>query len=110
MSSCFVQPVVTPCTAFDSRERSRPCFDRSGPVSPLRETVRVFPSTSRGKPGKTAWITFPLGPSAVNRPSWISILVPLGIGIGIFPMRDIVDSLPDLAEQLAAHPALARRG
>src|SRR5215210_763470 len=110
MSSCLVKPPDTPCTALASRARSRPCRERSGPVSPGRETFTSPSFTSTGKPGKSVCSTRPLGPWATNVPSWTSTWVPLGTGIGILPIRDIASLLPDLAEQLAAHPALARLG
>src|SRR5690242_10730886 len=74
-------------------------------------------SISTGKPGKSPCSTRPFGPSATKTPSRTSTLVPFGMEIGILPIRDIsvslsffLPALPDLAEQLAAHPALARLG
>src|SRR5579864_2327434 len=44
----------------------------------------------------------------MNWPSFTSMRVPLGTAIGIFPIRDMARLLPELAQQLAAQPALAR--
>src|SRR4051794_11301702 len=109
ISSCLVKPADAPCTALASRARSRPWRERSVPPSPGRWTSIVPSSlTSTGYPSKRACSTRPLGPSATKRPSAICTLVPLGTGIGILPTRDIASLLPDLAQQLAADPPLAR--
>src|SRR5579863_2983082 len=65
-------------------------------------------SIATGKPSKSCCSTLPFGPSAMNRPSFNSTLVPLGTEIGIFPIRDMARLLPELAQQLAADAALAR--
>src|SRR5579864_5743978 len=111
MSSCFEKPVETPFTALASSARSSPCLERSGPLSPLRATVTwPSPPTATGKPSKSGSCTLPLGPSAMNWPSFNSTRVPFGTAIGIFPIRDMarLSCLPQLAQQLAAQPPLAR--
>src|SRR5947209_1760836 len=114
MSSCFEKPPAAPCTALASSARSRPWRERSGPLSPGRVTLTTPSCTSTGKPGKSDCSTRPFGPSATNTPSRTSTLVPCGMGMGILPIRDIASLLllllPDLAEELAADPALARLG
>src|SRR5436305_4441716 len=108
MSSCLLKPPAAPCTALFKRARKRPCFERSGPDSPVREMVTTLPWTSIGKPAKSGCATLPRGPWATNTPSLTSTEVPAGTWIGILPIRDIAVLLPDLAEELAADPALAR--
>src|SRR5258708_730863 len=96
MSSCRVKPLDAPSTALASSARSRPCFDRSGPLSPLRATVTVPSSpTATGKPSNSGCWTFPFGPSAGNTPSLNSTPVPFGTRV---VLREV--GVPDPGQQI----------
>src|SRR6516165_5765048 len=60
-------------------------------------------------PAGYAWRSFPFGPWTSTAPGvWSRTLTvtPLGIAMGFLPIRDISDSLPDVAEHFAADASL----
>src|SRR5258705_3904627 len=89
--------------------RLRPCSSLARRSSLGRTTTSV-PSSSRSTVigSATVWLSSPLGP--LTCPVWPSILMstPLGTGIGLRPIRDMVAvPLPDPGEDFPAYIPLA---
>src|SRR5512140_1630294 len=57
-------------------------------------------------PGGTGVVSFPLGPCTSISVSLTETFTPEGTTMTLRPTRDIVSSLPDVAEDLAAHAGL----
>src|SRR5580692_4908864 len=128
ISRSRVHPLVTPSTALLTRARASPC---TAACESFSRTATRFPSLcSTTMPAGRAVSNLPLGPCTSTVLPSILTVTPLGIGIGFFPIRDIrsalkllapgfqlvqldfgfgeqpearSDSLPDLAQQFAAH-------
>src|SRR5215831_11113710 len=89
-------------------ERVRPCSERFSRSSSGRSTRRVSPSwrtTMAPGTGRDSW---PFGPFTVTAPPAMVTSTPLGTVIGALPMRLTGASSPHVAEDFAAHAALAR--
>src|SRR5918912_3996949 len=91
---------VSPCRALDVRSSSG------------RRTSTVPSSCATSIGAATEWVSWPLGPLTVTcRPS-IETSTPLGTGMGILPMRDMLLLLspgprsPDVGEDFPAHALL----
>src|SRR5262249_36833308 len=99
----------TPRIALLARARARPCRARCGPSSPWREACSSPFSSLKVMPAGTGVVSLPLGPWTSRRSGLTWTWTPFGIGVTLRPTRDMGKrSLPDVAEDLAAH-ALAGR-
>src|SRR5271163_1434988 len=118
ISRSFLNPVVTPVTAFATSARAKPCSARLS--SDSRFAVRMPSFCSKLIPFGTTTRILPLGPCTSTASSLIWIFTPDGTGIILFPIRDMAlfdpriteipaDPLPDLAHDFAADAGLARR-
>src|SRR6267378_3937053 len=125
MSSSFLKPDVTPCTALATSARASPCKARCSSVA--RRAVSTPSFCSKVMPCGIAKESLPFGPCTSILPVCRAIFTPAGTGIGLRPIRDIYSSLfkslpswaqhaaplqtrlPDFAKNLAAHFGLARR-
>src|SRR4051812_7921198 len=103
MSSSFLKPSVTPSTALAARLRARPWYFASSGLSDSREACSVLSATAKLIPGGVAWRILPFGPCTSSAPSTTLTVTPFGSVIGFFPIRDMVSSLPNVAEHFAAH-------
>src|SRR5712692_5498514 len=127
MSSSFLKPEVTPCTALATSARARPCSARCSSVARVAISAPSF--CSNVIPCGTATESFPFGPCTSTLPLCSATFTAEGTGIGLRPMRDISSSLtptvyilpnwgaaccaptnrlPDLTKNFAAHFALSR--
>src|SRR5215213_8082681 len=89
-------------------DRVRPCSERCARSSSGRVTTRSSPSRVIEMSSGASCSSVPRGPLTVT---WLPSSVtstPLGMVMGCLPIRDIGAPLPDLAQDLAAHAALAR--
>src|SRR5712692_8297759 len=114
MSSSFLKPAVTPCTALATSARARPWRARCSSVARLAVSTPSF--CSNVMPRGIAKESLPFGPCTSILPACMAIFTPAGTGIGLRPIRDIfsifLDSkyrLPDFAKKFAAQPSLTRR-
>src|ERR1019366_2174077 len=87
ISSSRVQPLVTPCTALNTRARVSPCTAACFSVSRL--TCRAPSFVSSVMPSAINAETLPLGPSTRTVFPSTLYLTPEGSGITFLPMRDI---------------------
>ena len=87
--------------------RVRPCSARSSPRSVGRVTVSVPSSCATACARAPAAAGSPSGPVTATRPGSIGMVTPLGISIGLFPIRLMVFP-PDEAHDFAADAALLR--
>src|ERR1035437_1304063 len=89
--------------------RESPCSALWRGSSDGRETVQVSPSTATPISGCMFRWSSPLGPFTVTSLPFTVTVTPLGIWIGILPMRDMCSfSLPDESEEFAAGALRAR--
>src|ERR1035437_1236702 len=89
--------------------RESPCSALWRGSSDGRETVQVSPSTATPISGCMFRWTSPLDPFTVTALPFTMTVTPLGIWIGILPMRDMFSfSLPDESEEFAAGALRAR--
>src|SRR5829696_8064367 len=100
--SVFVNPSVTPVTAFWTRLRVKPCIALCSGVSDARSNTRLLSSCLTSTPRPTGTVNSPLGPVTFTLRSKISALTPLGTSTGAFPIRDILFLLVHEADDLAA--------
>src|ERR1700693_5168732 len=91
---------------FAINVRVSPCSARSSPRSVGRVTTTV-PSSSAicMRAGTCCW-SVPKGPTTATRPGSTDRVTPLGISMGLFPIR--LMALPDEAHDLAADATLLR--
>src|SRR6476646_1035978 len=90
-------------------ERVRPCSARFSRSSSGRVTIRSSPSRVTVIDSGTSCSRVPFGPWTVTCPPSSVISTPLGMVMGFWPIRDMGETpLPDLAQDFAAHAALAR--
>src|SRR6266481_5460018 len=114
MSSSFLKPSVTPCTALATSARASPCKARCSSVARLAVSTPSF--CSKVIPCGMAKESFPFGPCTSILPPCMATFTPAGTGIGLFPIRDIfffsLNSkcpLPHFAKNFAAQLGFARR-
>src|SRR5215471_2780302 len=113
MSSSFLKPWVTPCTALASNARARPCSARCSSLSRIAFSTPSFCSSLIC--AGTSTLSLPLGPCTSTLPPATGLIfTPEGTGIGLRPIRDIVSlsfsqnfRLPDFAKNFAAEIRLA---
>src|SRR5262245_16309569 len=86
--------------------RIRPCAARSGPSLPSRSNTSSPSACLTLTTGCCLTLRVPLGPLTVTVAGVIDTCTPLGISTGFLPIRDMAS--PDLAQDFAAHAALAR--
>src|SRR4030042_5823051 len=106
MSRSRVKPSVTPLIAFWARARARPWKARCWRSSLARWQLSSWPLSANLMPGGTGVVSLPLGPCTSIAASETETLTPAGTTMTLRPTRDIVGSLPDVAEDLAAHSGL----
>src|SRR2546427_6235311 len=106
MSSSFENPSVTPFTAFWARARARPWKARCWRSSLLRAALSSPFSSLKEIPAGTGVVSLPFGPWTWRADPSIWTCTSLGITMAFFPTRDMNAflSLPDVADDLAAHP------
>src|SRR5688500_2782789 len=109
MSSSFLKPSVTPLTALATRLRASPWNLRSSPSSRSSDATSDPLSCAKTMPGGTACRILPFGPWTSTASPAIFTVTPFGIGIGFLPIRDMLLSLPNVAEHFAADARLAGR-
>src|ERR687890_2743774 len=102
MFSVFVNPSVTPVTAFWIRERVSPCMPRCSGASVARSTITLPSSCLTSTPLPTGTVSSPLGPFTFTLLPESSTLTAPGISTGAFPILDTATSLVDEAEDFAA--------
>src|SRR5918993_1403199 len=103
MFSVFVNPSVTPVTAFWIKERVSPCIARCSGVSALRSTTMVPSSCLTSTPRPTGTVRSPFGPFTFTLRPESSTLTAPGTSTGAFPILDILEtSLVDEAKDFAA--------
>src|SRR3954447_13306259 len=110
MSSSFLKPSVTPCTAFAMRLRARPWYLASSGSSVDRFACSVPSASSKLMPLGNGCRILPFGPCTSTSPSATLTVTPFGIVIGFLPIRDMFVSrrswwsrvLPDITEHFAA--------
>src|SRR3954466_14208756 len=108
MSSDRAKPVVTPWTMLATSVRVRPCSWRERRES-LGRSTRTSPLSTVTFISRSSFCeTFPLGPSTLTRPGCALTFTLSGILMMSLPMRDMVGSLPDGGDELAAEVLLAR--
>src|SRR5215475_11612239 len=91
ISSVFLYPSVTPMIMLATRVRDSPCSSLARRSSLGRSTASV-PSSERSAVigSASVWLSSPLGPlTRTVRPSMVTS-TPLGTGIGLRPIRDIL--------------------
>src|SRR5262245_33150196 len=91
-----------------TRTRMSPWTLRARRVSSRRFTTTADPSTATVTSGSIRRSSLPFGPSTRTRSSATCTLTPAGTVMGSLPMRDMVASLPDRADDLAADVLAAR--
>src|SRR5262245_5379951 len=91
MSSSFLNPSVTPETAFATRLRARPWNLRSSSSSRESLATSAPASCENRMPGGSGWRSLPFGPWTSTASGAIFTVTPFGIGIGFLPIRDIAD-------------------
>src|SRR5215472_1546769 len=91
ISSSLLQPLVTPSTALLTRARTSPC---TAARSSFSRVTWMLPSAACSfTPAGRCVCTWPFGPWTVTVLPFTSNFTPCGSGIGLFPMRDIVEIL-----------------
>jgi hypothetical protein len=108
MSSSRFHPSVTPSTALLTRLRARPWNLFSSGSSDDFFVTNVPSSMAATMPGGSACFICPFGPFTSTPPASALMVTPFGIGIGFFPIRDMV-VLPNVAKDFAADAGLFRR-
>src|SRR6266850_1692907 len=93
ISNSFLNPSVTPLTAFATRARARPWKALCGPLSSLRTASTCLSFCSNVIPGGIGFVTDPLGPVTTTLSALISTFTLSGRGIGFLPIRDILHFL-----------------
>src|SRR5512143_2918634 len=106
MSRSRLNPSVTPLIAFWARARASPWNARCWRSSFARWHDSSCPLSANLIPGGTGVLSWPLGPCTSTEPSETDTFTPGGTTMTLRPTRDIVGSLPDVAEDLAPHPGL----
>src|SRR6185437_9970303 len=109
ISSFLTKPSLTPLTMLFTSARLRPCSALACAVSLARLTTTLPAATF-----KVVWLgsskfNLTFGPSTETFWPFTSTLTFGGITIGCFPIRDITNSLPDIAEQFSAEIFLPGR-
>src|SRR3954470_5258829 len=105
ISSSLVNSWLTPWTMLLTSERTRPCSARLSRSSSGRSTMISAPSwRTEMSPGRRR-SRVPFGPLTVSSRPWTVTSTPLGTGTGARPMRDMVPSSPDEAQDLATDVA-----
>src|SRR6266568_9263506 len=108
MSRSLLNPSVTPLIAFWARARAMPWKARCWRSSFARWHESCPSFRVNLMPGGTGVVSLPFGPCTSSAVSPTATFTPEGTGMTLRPTRDIVpSSLPDVAEDLAAH-SLAR--
>src|SRR5215211_320496 len=103
MFSVFVNPSVTPVTAFWIRDRVRPCIARCSGASEARSTITLPSSCLTSIPRPTGTVSSPRGPFTFTLRPESSTLTAPGTSIGAFPILDTIKtSLVDEAQDFAA--------
>src|SRR5450759_685981 len=113
ISSSRLKPSVTPVTALATRLRPRP-WNLPSSLSSRMVLASNWPSwISKVMPGGNACRSLPFGPWTSTASPVTLIVTPFGIGIGFFPIRDMILSRsPQRAAdswQRDALPAASRR-
>src|SRR5512143_1731616 len=103
MSRSFENPSVTPLMAFCASARARPWKARCWRSSFARWQLSSLPASVNLMPGGTGVFSLPLGPCTSISVSLTETFTPEGTTMTLRPTRDIVSSLPDVAEDLATH-------
>src|SRR5512132_3382240 len=106
MSSSRLKPSLTPLTLFATSARTRPWKARVFCSSLARVNCTTLFSTFTSMPGTSAVLRVPFGPLMVTAAPSFFTSTPFGSEISFLPIRDMSSSLPDLAEDFAAHAAL----
>src|SRR5580704_10895498 len=105
ISSSRTQPLVTPSTALFTSARARPC---TADCESFSRMATMFPSfCSTVMPDGNAVSSLPFGPCTATVLPSILTVTPLGIGIGFFPIRDIIDQLSAISSQFQSAPLKA---
>src|SRR5918994_6935836 len=102
MFSVFVNPSVTPVTAFWIRDRVRPCIARCSGESVARSTITLPSSCLTSIPRPTGTVSSPFGPFTFTPRPETSTLTAPGTSTGAFPILDTATSLVDEAQDFAA--------
>src|SRR5215204_1572721 len=103
MFSVFVNPSVTPVTAFWIRDRVRPCIARCSGASEARSTITLPSSCLTSIPRPTGTVSSPRGPFTFTLRPESSTLTAPGTSTGAFPILDTIKtSLVDEAQDFAA--------
>src|SRR6478736_853666 len=102
ISSFLTKPSETPLTMLFTSARLKPWSALACASSPVRLTTILSPSTFRLVRCGNSQLSLPFGPSTKTFCPLISTLTLAGMAIGCFPIRDINQSLPDVAEQFSA--------
>src|ERR687890_2763549 len=102
MLSVFVNPSVTPVTAFWIRDRVSPCIALCSGESESRSTTMEPSSCLTSTPRPTGTVRSPLGPFTLTLRPESSTLTAPGTSTGAFPILDTATSLVDEAEDFAA--------
>src|SRR5215211_4223173 len=103
MFSVFVNPSVTPVTAFWIRDRVSPCIARCSGASVARPTITSEFSCLTSTPLPTGTVSSPFGPFTFTLRPESSTLTAPGTSIGAFPILDTIKtSLVDEAQDFAA--------
>src|SRR5215475_15090047 len=89
-------------------ERDKPCSARISPSSLGRVTVMTPSAFETSIGGVTSTLSSPFGPFTLTWRPLMATSTPLGIVMGIRPIRDIAGSLPDVGEDFPAHALLLR--
>src|SRR6185312_12008630 len=109
ISSFFTKPSLTPLTMLLINARLKPCSALACASSPWRLTTTLPFSTFRLVRLGRSKFNLPFGPSTSTFWPFTSTFTFGGSAIGCFPIRDITNSLPDVAEQFSAKILLPRR-
>src|SRR5215212_2013036 len=111
MSSSFLNPSLTPRTLFATSARMRPWKARVFFSSSALVKATTLFSTFTAMPGTMRVERVPFGPFTVTASASWRTSTPFGSGISFLPIRDMGSpSLPDLAEDFAAHAAAGGLG
>src|SRR5215210_4442214 len=103
MFSVFVNPSVTPVTAFWIRERVSPCIALCSGESEARSTTMLPSSCLTSTPRPTGTVRSPFGPFTFTLRPESSTLTAPGTSTGAFPILDTLEtSLVDEAKDFAA--------
>src|SRR5215210_4941148 len=103
MFSVFVNPSVTPVTAFWIRDRVSPCMALCSGESEARSTTMLPSSCLTSIPRPTGTVRSPFGPFTFTLRPESSTLTAPGISTGAFPILDtLLTSLVDEAQDFAS--------